>query len=82
MDNDLQELIELEGLVEAQIIKSKLESYGIPALLQYESAGRIFGITMDGLGKVKIMVPASQLEEAQRILQEKAENEAPEAPAT
>ncbi len=43
--------------MEADIIKSKLESFQIPVLLQYEAAGRIFGITMDGLGKVKVMVP-------------------------
>jgi hypothetical protein len=39
-------------------------------LLQYEAAGRIFGITMDGLGKVKIMVPKSFLEEARKLLAE------------
>lgn len=56
--------------MEAEIIKSKLESFHIPVLLQYESAGRIFGITMDGLGKVKIMVPLSFFEEAQKVLAE------------
>jgi len=56
--------------MEADIIKSKLESYQIPVLLQYEAAGRIFGITMDGLGKVKVMVPGSFLEEARKILAE------------
>jgi len=60
----------VEGSMEADIIKSKLESYQIPVLLQYEAAGRIFGITMDGLGKVKVMVPGSFLEEARKILAE------------
>jgi len=69
-DSDLKELIAVEGSMEAEIIKSKLESFHIPVLLQYESAGRIFGITMDGLGKVKIMVPLSFLEEARKILAE------------
>jgi len=58
----------VEGSMEADIIKAKLESYQIPVLLQYEAAGRIFGITLDGLGKVKIMVPESFLEEARKIL--------------
>lgn len=67
-DGDLKELTSVEGSMEAEIIKSKLESYQIPVLLQYEAAGRIFGITMDGLGKVKIMVPESFLAEAKKVL--------------
>ena len=69
-DSDLKELTVVEGSMEAEIIKSKLESYDIPVLLQYEAAGRIFGITMDGLGKVKILVPEDLLEEARALLAE------------
>jgi hypothetical protein len=43
--------------MEAQIIKGRLESEGIPVLLSYESAGLVYGLTIDGLGEVKIMVP-------------------------
>lgn len=68
LDSDLRELTAVEGSMEAEIIKSKLESYKIPVLLQYEAAGRIFGITMDGLGKVKIMVPESFLADAKKVL--------------
>ena len=35
---------------------------------QYEAAGRIFGITMDGLGKVRVLVPQDLLEEARKVL--------------
>lgn len=69
-DSDLEELMAVEGSMEAEIIKSKLESFQIPVLLKFESAGRIFGITMNGLGKVKIMVPKSFLQEARKILAE------------
>jgi hypothetical protein len=69
-DSDLKELMAVEGSIEAEIIKSKLESFQIPVLMQFESAGHIFGITMNGLGKVKIMVPASFLEKARKILVE------------
>jgi len=69
-DGNLKELLAVEGSMEAEIIKSKLESYDIPVLLQYEAAGRIFGITMDGLGKVKILVPEDLLEEARSLLNE------------
>jgi hypothetical protein len=54
--------------LEAQIIKGRLESEGIPVLLSYESAGLVYGITVDGLGQVKIMVPRKLEEEAREIL--------------
>jgi len=54
--------------MEAQIIKGRLESEGIPVLLSYESAGLVYGITIDGLGEVKIMVPKRLAEEAKEIL--------------
>jgi hypothetical protein len=54
--------------LEAEIIKGRLESEGIPVLLSYESAGLVYGITVDGLGQVKIMVPRDLAEEAKGIL--------------
>jgi len=54
--------------MEAQIIKGRLESEGIPVLLSYESAGLVYGITIDGLGEVKVMVPRDLVEEAKEIL--------------
>jgi len=54
--------------MEAQIIKGRLESEGIPVLLSYESLGLIYGLTIDGLGDVKIMVPQHLAEEAKEIL--------------
>ncbi|MBE0431642.1 MAG: DUF2007 domain-containing protein [Dehalococcoidia bacterium] len=52
----------------AHIIKGRLESEGIPALLSYESAGLVYGITVDGLGEAKVMVPESLAEQAREIL--------------
>jgi len=66
MDNDIRELIVVDGMVEAEIIKTKLESFSIPCILKFESAGRLFGITMNGLGAVKIMVPSEYYEEAKK----------------
>ena len=54
--------------MEAQIIKGRLESEGIPVLLSYESAGLVYGITVDGLGEVKVTVPKRLAEEAKEIL--------------
>ena len=56
------------GINMANIIKSKLESYGIPVLLKYESAGITFGITLNGLGKVEIEVPQEFEKEARMFL--------------
>jgi hypothetical protein len=58
------------GMLPAQVIKTKLESAGIPVLLDYESAGVVLGITVDGLGEVRVMVPEGLAEEARALLNE------------
>jgi hypothetical protein len=57
-----------QGLPRAHVIKGKLESAGIPVLLKYESIGPIYGITVDGLGQVQIMVPEAYADEARALL--------------
>ena len=54
--------------MEAHIIKGRLESEGIPSLLSYESAGLVYGLTVDGLGEVKIMVLEHLADAAKEIL--------------
>jgi len=56
------------GLLPAHVIKTKLESAGIPALLDYESAGVVLGVTVDGLGEVRVMVPDALAQEAEELL--------------
>jgi hypothetical protein len=63
------------GLDLAQIYKSKLEAAEIPVLLQYESAGRVFGIMVDGLGEVRVMVPEACAEEARALLADLSDDE-------
>ena len=53
----------------AQIYKSKLEAMGIPVLLKYESASLVFGITVDSLGQVRVMVPQAYAAAAEAILE-------------
>jgi len=62
------ELISSEGMMEAQIIKSKLDSFEIPCMLRFEAVGRVLGITTDGLGQVQVMVPPEYLEKAREII--------------
>jgi len=58
-----------QGELEANVIKSHLESEGIPVLLEYESIGRIYGITVDGLGMIKVLVPTKFVDEAKQIIE-------------
>jgi len=57
-----------QGELEANIIKSHLESEGIPVLLQYESVSRVYGLTVDGLAEVRLLVPQELAEEARHII--------------
>ena len=57
-----------QGIDLAQIYKSKLEAAGIPVLLRYDVTGPIFGLTIDGFGEVKVMVPAEFATEAEALL--------------
>ena len=59
----------VQGEMSANIIKSHLESEGIPVYLKYESAGIIYGITADGIGEVRILVPKELVEEAKQIIE-------------
>lgn len=59
----------VQGELAANVIKSHLESEGIPAFLKGESAGIIYGLTMDGLGQVSILVPRELAEEAKHIIE-------------
>jgi hypothetical protein len=56
------------GHPEAEIVKGRLESEGIPAMLCYESAGIVYGLTIDGLGQVQVQVPSSLAQQARKIL--------------
>ena len=67
-ETELIALMVVDGLMEAEIIKSKLDNFEIPCMLKFEAVGRLLGITSDGLGKVQIMIPPGYLEKAQEIL--------------
>ena len=59
-----------QGLLRAQVVKAKLKDADIPVLLDYESIGPIYGITVDGLGEVRVKVPAEYADEARILLEE------------
>jgi hypothetical protein len=57
-------------MMRAQILKSKLEDAGIATLLDYESAGIIFGITAGGLplSRVRVLVADDDADLAKQVL--------------
>ena len=58
------------GWWKADLIKAKLEAEGIPVELRYEAIGRVYGLTVDGLGQVEILVPAGSVARVREILSE------------
>lgn len=54
--------------MEAQVIKSLLESYGIPCLLKSNASPSVHLFTIDGMGEVKVMVLESMAEEAKNLI--------------
>jgi hypothetical protein len=68
-NNDIWEVVATaSGMAQANIIAGRLSSEGIQTRFSYESAGAVYAITVDGLGEVRILVPASDLERAKEIL--------------
>ncbi len=58
------------GLTEAEILRSMLESFGIPARVNAESIRTPYGQSIDGMGVAILLVPADRAAEAQDILAE------------
>jgi len=58
------------GMLEAETVKILLESFGIPAFTNQESAGAVYGLTVGPLGEVDVMVPKQFLKDAKKIIAE------------
>ncbi len=63
-------VIAVSGMIRADIIRGRLETENIPVKLRFESAGKIYGLTVDGLGEVEVLVPAEYREQALEILRQ------------
>ncbi len=66
--SDLVSVYTASGELEANVIKSKLEEGDIPVLLSYESLGIIYGLSVDGLGEIRILVPKNLAQRAREII--------------
>lgn len=58
------------GMLEAESVRILLESFGIPAFLNQESAGVAYGFTVGILGEVEVVVPLARISEAKKIIAE------------
>ena len=67
-NEEMVEVYKATGEIEAQVIKSLLESYGIPCLLKSNAARSVHVFSVDGMGEVKIMVWKSMAEKAKGLI--------------
>jgi len=67
-DDEEVEITRVQGRVAAEQVLSALAASGIAARLRGESAGELYGLTLDGMGEVAILVRESQAEAARDLL--------------
>jgi hypothetical protein len=69
-DNDPEEvsLCRVPGRIAAEPIVAALRANGIEARTRGEAAGQIYGLTLDGMGEVTILVRADDEEAARELL--------------
>jgi len=58
------------GMLEAESVKILLESFGIPAFTNQESAGTVYGLTVGPLGEVEVVVPIEKVKEAKQVIED------------
>lgn len=70
METEPVVVYEALNLLEAEIVKGRLESEGIPAIVRGDAAGAIFGLTVGDLARAEVLVPEPLAERALTILEE------------
>lgn len=64
------------GELQAQVVKSLLDSFGIPSALQSQAPGSVYAFTTNGMGEYRILVAQEFADEARKIIEAKADEEA------
>jgi hypothetical protein len=67
--NELVVVYTTYGALRAEIIKSRLESAGIPALIRTESQN-VIPMTVNGIGKAEVLVARAHEHKARAVLGE------------
>jgi hypothetical protein len=70
-DRELKELHKVWGPVEAEVLKSYLESNGIPCILRGQVVQSVHPFSADGLGEIKIFVSKKDYKTAKELLNNK-----------
>jgi hypothetical protein len=66
-----ERLTEVQGRLEAELLKTYFSAYGIDIELFQESVGQhAYPVTIDGLGRVQLFVSKQQVKEARQLLDE------------
>ncbi len=68
---NLKEVTKVWGPVEAEVIKSFLQSQGISCLFRGQVVQSIHPFSADGLGEIKICVAEKDYARAKKLLEEK-----------
>lgn len=68
---ELKELHKVWGPVEAEIVKSYLESNGIPCIFRGKVVQSVHPFSADGLGEIKIFVAEKDYSRAKKLLKKK-----------
>lgn len=63
-------IYQANGELEARVIQSLLESYGIASFLVSHASGSVHPFTIDGLGKVDVVVAEETAQKAKRIIED------------
>jgi hypothetical protein len=67
-DDDV-EILRVNGTINAEPILAALRANGIPAAAVGEAVGRVYGLTLNGLGMVRIVVPKEYEEQARELIE-------------
>ncbi len=67
-DLSLKEVCRVWGSAEAEVIKSFLKSNGITCLLRGNVVQSVHPFSVDGLGEIRILVPAKDHSSAKELL--------------
>jgi hypothetical protein len=67
-DEEWVEVYFARNNLEAEVIKSLLDSFGIPCVFKANAAPSVHIFTMDGMAEVRVMVPAALAEEARELI--------------
>jgi len=62
------EILRVQGAINAEPILAAMRANGIPARSRREALGSVYGLTLDGLGEVAILVPAEHESAAREML--------------